>query len=186
MVLDRPVDEFGADLVRWAVEGGPVPDGCRVGMAPLRGLGADEEVWAELDDDMAALAEAPAWAAAAVPTVATPRPQPTSAQLKELEKRLSLPLPAVLDLVDGKRPPMADEAVATRDVLGMAPPPVAPPPPGLVVELEHAALALRRPPMGAAPTRRRDGGAQPCGVRGQWSVRRAPDRGSGTVVAGST
>jgi hypothetical protein len=133
-VLDRPVDDLGVDVVHRAVQqsddGGGTPD------SEL----AAADVRAELEDDLAILAEAP--------TGIAPAPAPAEAEavagidldaldpaaLDEAAARLAVPLPVLLDLIDGKRPPTPAEAEVLQEVLGAAPT-ANPPPVALVVEL---------------------------------------------------
>lgn len=131
-VLDRPVDDVGTDVVRRVVSQAAAGGG-----APVTEFA---DVRAELEDDLAILAEDPAGtAAAAAPAGVEAAPEMDvnaldSAALDEAAARLAVPLPVVLDLIDGKRPPTSIEADVLREVLG-ALPESTPPPVGLVVEL---------------------------------------------------
>lgn len=130
-VLDRPVDNLGVDvLTRLAERGAVGPPGAALLVHDVR---------AELDDDLTLLdATPPATASAPVPadTPGIDLDALGPAALEEAAARLAAPLPVVLDLVDGKRPPTSAEAEVLREVLGAAPE-VTPPPAGLVLELSQ-------------------------------------------------
>jgi hypothetical protein len=139
-VLDRPIDAIGADVAAWVTDKSSVPSGCRAGVKLASPFEADIEVRAVAADDMGYLADAKSWAAgidyapAAGPAAIAP---PSRGQLVELHGRLGLPLPDVLALVDGRRPPTAPEEIAAlREVLGRVPH-VRAPAKGLVAELSH-------------------------------------------------
>jgi hypothetical protein len=135
-VLDRPVDDLGAAVLS------RIADQASVAEAPSTALLVDD-VRTELADDLDLLAE-PAVDTAFVPADADDAPTSASAvidldavgpaDLDEAVERLGVPLPVVLDLIDGKRPPTPVEADVLREVLGAAPE-AAPPPLALVVEL---------------------------------------------------
>ncbi|RBY81691.1 hypothetical protein DQ238_06610 [Geodermatophilus sp. TF02-6] len=135
-VLDRPVDDLGAAVLSRIADRAPAAEPAST--APLV-----DDVRAELADDLDLLAE-PAVEAVPVPADAgdAPAGAPAAidldavdpADLDEAAARLGVPLPVVLDLIDGKRPPTPAEADVLRQVLGAAPK-AAPPPLALVVEL---------------------------------------------------
>lgn len=140
-VLDRPIDDIGADVAAWVTNKSKIPPGCRAGARPASPFELDAEVGAMVADDVDNLASVRSWAAGLDYTPEPARPvsavQPTKAQLLELQSRLGLSLPDVLALVDGDRPPSTDEeTLALREVLGREPH-VRAPDRGLVVELSH-------------------------------------------------
>lgn len=138
-VLDRPVDDVAADVVREAERVAAVVD-----RASLSGVAAGVlEIRTELEDDLAAFEEARA--EAAPPTSVAGGMEAgsgidfdalDSAALDEAATRLNAPLAEVLDLLDGKRPLTSTEAEVFRVVLG-ATPAAAPPAAGLLAELTH-------------------------------------------------
>lgn len=139
-VLDRPIDEIGADVAAWVADKSSAPSGCRTGTKPASPFEVDIEIRAMAADDLDYLASAKSWAAgldhapAAGPAAAAP---PSRSQLVELQGRLGLALPDVLALVDGSRPATAaGEIAALREVLGHVPH-VRAPARGLVAELSH-------------------------------------------------
>lgn len=138
-VLDRPVDDVGTEGVRRVVD-----HAARIAKsaadADLRSTGfTGTEARAALEDDMVTLAEAKA----DIPSVAVAPDSESAGEihpdalepeaLDEVAARLGVPLPVVLDLIDGRRPPTAQQRAVMREVLGAAPI-AAPPPPGLVLE----------------------------------------------------
>ena len=138
-VLDRPVDELAPAVVAWTA-GGPAPDDARLGGPMLPAVAPRSAVRADLVDDLDVLI-------AAVPALTSGSPRLTAAETRKrvspsdeqfaaLMDRLGVGLPAVLDLVDGKRQPDQGEAAALLDIVGVAPE-VAPPPAGLVIEMYH-------------------------------------------------
>jgi hypothetical protein len=139
-VLDRPIDEIGADVAAWVIGKTSVPAGCRTGVRPASPFDADTEIRAMVADDVDCLASVEGWAVGldyAPATGSAALVKPSRDQLVELQRRLSLTLPDVLALVDGKRPAaMPEETVALREVLGHAPR-VNAPAHGLVIELSH-------------------------------------------------
>lgn len=108
-VLDRPIDDIGADVAAWVTNKSRIPPGCRTGARPASPFEADVEVGAMVADDIDNLASARSWAAGLDYTPEPARPvsavPPTRDQLVELKRRLNLGLPDVLALVDGSRPP---------------------------------------------------------------------------------
>ena len=134
-VLDRPVDDLGAAVLSRIADRAPAAEPASTALL--------DDVRAELVDDLDLLAEravdtapvpahagdAPAGAPAAIDLDAV-----DPADLDEAAARLGVPLPVVLDLIDGKRPPTPAEADVLREVLGAAPE-AAPPSQALVVEL---------------------------------------------------
>lgn len=139
-VLDRPIDEIGADVAAWFIKRSSVPSGCRVGTKPASPFEMDIDVGATVADDMDYLANAKSWAAdlddapAADPAAV---PAPSRDQLVQLQSRLGVSLPDVLALVDGRRPVTAErEFAALLEVLGHVPH-VNMPARGLVTELSH-------------------------------------------------
>jgi hypothetical protein len=138
-VLDRPVDELAPAVVAWTT-GGPAPDEAQLGGPTLPSVASRSPVRADLGDDLdtlaaavPALTSAPSGAAAAEPRT---RVSPSDEQLAALMARLGVGLPVVLDLVDGKRQPGPEEAVALLDIVGVTPE-VAPPTAELVIEMYH-------------------------------------------------
>jgi hypothetical protein len=135
-VLDRPIDEMPQDLVSW-VTGGAVPDGSTLG-APALPFAPTSGVRAGLQNDLDALVQAvPDLEVAARPApVQRERISPTDEQYAALVDRLGMALPAVLDLVDGKRQPSEEESAALRELLGVIPD-VEPTPVELVLEMNY-------------------------------------------------
>jgi hypothetical protein len=135
-VLDRPLDDLGAAVLS------RIADRASAAETASPALLVDD-VRLELADDLELLAE-PAVDTAAVPADADDGPSRAPAaidldavnpeDLDEAAARLEVPLPVVLDLIDGKRPLTPAEAAVLREVLGGAPE-AAPPPLALVVEL---------------------------------------------------
>jgi len=131
-VLDRPVDDLGAAVLNRITDRAPAAEPASTALLV-------DDVRAELADDLDLLAE-PAVDTAPVPADAGDAPAAIDldavdpADLDEAAARLGVPLPVVLDLIDGKRPPTPAEADVLREVLGAAPE-AAPPPLALVVEL---------------------------------------------------
>lgn len=140
-MLDRPVDDVGAGVVTEVLQVPP-------GDLPAGGTALTDEwadVRAELLDDLAELAgpAVPETGSAVEPTQASRVKAPEidlatvdPAALEEAVDRLGEPLPVLLDLIDGKRPPTPGQAEVLRAVLGAAPA-AADPPMGLVIELSQ-------------------------------------------------
>ena len=135
-VLDRPVDDLGAAVLSRIADRSPAAADTRAALLA-------DDVRAELVDDLDLMAERavnPVSAAATAGGAATGTPAGIDldavdpADLDEAAARLGVPLPVVLDLIDGKRPPTPTEADVLRELLGGAPE-AAPPPQALVVEL---------------------------------------------------
>lgn len=129
-VLDRPLDEFAAEIVARLAERAADPPGPDV---------VADDVRAELEDDLTLLAELPPTTAATPVSADAPGIDLETldpAALDEAAARLAVPLPIVLDLIDGKRPPTTAQADVLRGVLG-ATPEATPPPADLVVELSQ-------------------------------------------------
>lgn len=134
-ILDRPVDDLGADVVHRATQVPP-----RDLHQPGVDFGdGDTEVRAELLDDLIELAESIANSAKITSQNAS---QPLAldldaidaSALDEAARRIGGELPALLDLIDGKRPATPEQASVMRELLGAAPAPAAPPS-ALVIEL---------------------------------------------------
>lgn len=131
-VLDRPVDDLGAAVLSRIADRSPAAAHTRTALRA-------DDVRAELVDDLDLLAEravdpAPAGGAATGTAVGIDIDAVDPADLDETAERLGVPLPVVLDLIDGKRPPTPAESAVLREVLGGAPETV-PSPQALVVEL---------------------------------------------------
>lgn len=134
-VLDRPVDDLGPAVLSRIADRALATDTSTALMI--------DDVRAELLDDLDLLAEravdsvraaAPAVDAATGTAAGIDLDAIDPADLDEAAVRLGVPLPVVLDLIDGKRPATLAEAGVLRDVLGGAPE-TAPSPQALVVEL---------------------------------------------------
>ncbi|MFI6298340.1 hypothetical protein ACIBEJ_42585 [Nonomuraea sp. NPDC050790] len=137
--LDRPVDMVGADLLGRIVDRVTRPE--KVPEAATSWLvdPALSEARAALEDDLAAMAEVTAAEAETTETETTSGINIDALEpeaLDEVAARLNVPLPVVLDLIDGKRATTGQEAAIMREVLGAAPT-AAPPPLGLVRELDQ-------------------------------------------------
>lgn len=136
-VLDRPVDEVTPAVVAWTT-GGPAPDDAQLGGPALPSIAPRSSVRAGLEDDLDALMEAvPALGPAPVRSAAAStqkRLSPSDEQFAALMDRLGTGLPAVLDLIDGKREPNRIEAAALMDILGVTPE-VARHPAELIIEM---------------------------------------------------
>lgn len=137
--LDRPVDKVGADVVRRVVDRVARPEKVPGVASPWSVDPAVSEAKAALEDDLAAMAEVTATEAETIEAetagginIEALVPE----ALDEAAARLDVPLPVVLDLIDGKRAPTPQEAAIMREVLGAAPT-AAPPPPGLVREFNQ-------------------------------------------------
>jgi hypothetical protein len=138
-VLDRPVDDLGAEGFRRVIDHAAWIAKSAADADPLSTGFAVAEARAALEDDLATLAEV----RADIPSAPVASDEASAAELDldalepealdEVAARLSVPLPVVLDLIDGRRPPTAQETTIMREVLGTAPT-AAPPPPGLVLE----------------------------------------------------
>jgi hypothetical protein len=131
-VLDRPIDDLGFAALQ------QVQAAVARSREQLPALAETNDMRAELDDDLAALATA----TGAAPSIADPTPLPAGIDLDAVDpealeavaERLEVALPVVLDLIDGKRRPTAEEASVLREALGGLPE-TKTPPAGLVVEL---------------------------------------------------
>ena len=136
-VLDRPVDELGPAVVAWAA-GGPAPHDAQPGGPTLPSVAPRSPVRADLEDDLDALIAAVPALTSVPARPATPetrkRVSPSDEQLAGLMDRLGVGLPAVLDLVDGKRQPNQEELVVLLDIVGVTPE-FTPPPVELVIEM---------------------------------------------------
>lgn len=133
-VLDRPIDDLGANLLNRVT-----PQGAAT-VTPLSAVLLDD-VTAELADELELLAEAAA-EPAAVSVGGGDSPSAMTldaldaAALDEAAARLGATLPAILDLVDGKRLLTPTEAAVFHELFGTAPQ-TAPPPHALIVELNQ-------------------------------------------------
>jgi hypothetical protein len=152
-VLDQPLDVLSPDVVayiRSVVDGrtGQTPAGCREGNRIVSVFQPAAEVRAELQDDLEALAAA-SWLPQANAEVSTQlgktgdlhdllgdRPD-----LQALTGALHAPLPEVLDIIRGRRPPTPAQAVALAEVTGQPAEvllaSVGPLPDALVAEIDH-------------------------------------------------
>jgi hypothetical protein len=138
-VLDRPIDELEPAVVAW-VNDGPIPDDARLNRPALSPGAPGNPVRAELDDDLDTLVAAMPALIPTPPLSATAqsrkRVSPSDNQYAALTDRLGVGLPALLDLIDGKREANPTEAAALREILGVTPD-VDPPPAALIVEMSH-------------------------------------------------
>jgi hypothetical protein len=130
--LDRPVDDFGPAVAEWvttgvAAEATHVPPGT----LPFQG---GDPVFAAAEENMDTLAAAAPVATAPAAERVRQQTAPSAEELGQLKERLRMPLPTVLQLVDGKLSPTTEQATVLQDVLGFAPDVVAVPLP-LVHEL---------------------------------------------------
>lgn len=133
-VLDRPIDDLGADVVSRVVESPITAD-------PESTAWRKDHVRAELADDIDLLAEASAEATAsaeASPDAATgiDLDAVEADDLDAVASRLGVGLPVVFELIDGKRPATPEQARVLREVFGGVPT-AEPLPTGLVLELRQ-------------------------------------------------
>lgn len=132
--LDRPIDDLGNDIASWALGRSSLPVGFRLGHGPA--LAGDLDVHSMLEDDIEELAQTQDWA----PTTNIEGENPTfNLQpdiLNQLATTLELPLPQVLELLDGHQELTEDQATIFREKLG-ATPKMQPLPPELVAEIDH-------------------------------------------------
>jgi hypothetical protein len=135
-VLDRPIDDLGADVVSRIVESPIAAD-------PERTDWWGDDVRAELADDLDLLAELSADADPAASAEAS-ADAPTGIDLAAVEpddlntvaSRLGVGLPVVFELIDGKRPATPEQARVFKEVFGGLPT-AEPLPTGLVLELRQ-------------------------------------------------
>lgn len=132
-VLDRPIGHLGSEVLsRLAGQG------TATSLSPEF---LTDDVRAELDDDLTLLAAPPCTTASSPvladgPGITLDLDAIDQSGLEEAKVRLVVPLPVVLDLVDGKRPPTPAQAEVLREVFGAAPETL-PPPASLVRELSQ-------------------------------------------------
>ena len=133
-LLDRPIDGIGNDIASWTLGRSPLPVGFRLGHGPA--LPSDLDVRSMLEDDIEELAQTQDWA----PTkdIKDERSifnlQPDI--LNQLAEELELPLPQVLELLDGYQDLTEDQAAIFRETLGTAPK-MQPLPPELITEIDQ-------------------------------------------------
>jgi hypothetical protein len=152
-VLDQPLDLLASDVVAYvrsvaAGRTGPAPTGCRVGNRIVSVFQAAAEARAELQDDLEALAAA-SWLPQAH---ADAQLQPGNTNdlrdllgdrpdLPALMGALDAPLPEVLDIIRGRRPPTPAQADALAEMTGRPAAAllasVGPLPGELVAEVDH-------------------------------------------------
>lgn len=137
-VLDRPVDDLGTAIMRRVTNQETRPAKTPGDDRQSRMDPAAPEARAALEDDLAAMVEVSAVKAEATDANVTgiDIDELTSEALDEVAIRLGVPLPSVLDLIDGKRAPAPVEVAVMREVLGAAPI-TTPPPPGLIREFNQ-------------------------------------------------
>lgn len=147
-VLERPVDQWSDEVVRWTrqtADGRPrdVPAGARCGCAIPSDLDPTALIRAELIDDVEALRQAPG-----LPTAACgERPSELASllggrpDLVSLGSALDLPQPEVMKILRGKTPLTGRQIEAVAQVTGLPAEQIAasvrPLPLGLVVKMEH-------------------------------------------------
>jgi len=138
-VLDRPVDDMAGPVVRRLADRAVRPEEAPRATGAGWSDPAVSEARAVLEDDLAALVEAPEMNAAEAEghvTDAIDIDALTPEALDEVASRLGTSLPVVLDLIDGKRAPTPEQTAIMHQVLGAAPV-AAPPPRGLLTEFSQ-------------------------------------------------
>lgn len=147
-VLDRPVDQWSEDLVRWTTHKAQgqqtsLPPGTRQGRAIQSELDPAALLQAELADDLESLSQAPGL------PVDTPGATPcglaslleTNLDLASLCSSLGLPQPEVMKLLRGKIPLTPDQIEVVARVTGLSSEQIAGTvrrlPLGLVIQVEH-------------------------------------------------
>jgi hypothetical protein len=147
-VLDRAVDEWSEDLVRWATQiaqgqPGAIPSGTRRGQAIQSELDPAAMFRAELADELELLSQAPGLPAATASTVHRDLASllGTKLDLASLCTSLELPQSEVMKLLRGKVPLTPNQIALVARVTGLTSEEIAGTvrqlPLGLVVELEH-------------------------------------------------
>lgn len=138
-VLDRPVDDLGADLAARLLDHSAHAEAADDTENPLAVDPLTAAVAADLEDDLDLLAdlsapETPPLAAGADSGIDLDTVGPED--LDRLAARLGIGLPALFELIDGLRPLTPDQAQVFKEVLGALPTPESFPP-ALVLELHQ-------------------------------------------------
>lgn len=147
-VLDRPVDHWSEDLIRWTTHQAQgqqtsLPPGTRQGRTIQSELDAAALLQAELADDLESLSQAPGLPVDT--SSATPRDLAsllgTNFDLASLCSSLGLPQPEVMKLLRGKIPLTLDQIEVVARVTGLSSEQIAGTvrrlPLGLVIQVEH-------------------------------------------------